>query len=124
MTRDDGYTRYTLRIPDALYERIKEAAGEKSVNAEVLSALEVAYPPKSIDVGTLAAFLENAVAVDAPDEQKEFIDTVNRLMAKAKHSWTMKTDGFGVVHFYPYKSEQSSSETPDKDARIARKNKP
>lgn len=44
MTRDDGYTRYTVRIPTPLYERVKAAAGEKSVNAEIVSALEKAYP--------------------------------------------------------------------------------
>lgn len=33
MTRDDGYTRYTVRIPTPLYERVKTAAGEASVNS-------------------------------------------------------------------------------------------
>lgn len=45
MTRDDGYTRYTLRIPTPLYERVKAAAGEASVNAEILATLEQKYPP-------------------------------------------------------------------------------
>lgn len=45
MSRDDGYTRYTMRIPTDLYDRIKEAAGEKSVNAEVLGILAREYPP-------------------------------------------------------------------------------
>lgn len=51
MVRDDGYTRYTVRIPTPLYERVKAAAGEKSVNAEIVEALEAAYPaPNSRDV--------------------------------------------------------------------------
>ena len=50
MARDDGYTRYTVRIPTPLYKRVKEAAGEKSVNAEIVEALEAAYPaPKPED---------------------------------------------------------------------------
>ncbi|WP_434286311.1 hypothetical protein [Celeribacter sp. SCSIO 80788] len=44
MSGHDGYTRYTLRIPDALYERVKSAAGEKSVNAEIVATLEKFYP--------------------------------------------------------------------------------
>lgn len=44
MAGHDGYTRYTTRIPNALYERIKAAAGEKSVNAEIVSTLEEKYP--------------------------------------------------------------------------------
>lgn len=56
MTRDDGYTRYTMRIPTDLYDRIKEAAGEKSVNAEVLGVLEKAYPPPPSRDSLMRAF--------------------------------------------------------------------
>lgn len=102
MARDDGYTRYTVRIPNELYERVKDAAGEKSVNAEIVSTLEQAYPPKSIDIEILADFLEAVCAPDAPAEQAELIDTVNRMMRKAKKSWTMRAGPFGKVEFYPY----------------------
>ncbi|UFS66564.1 hypothetical protein LO749_18845 [Paracoccus denitrificans] len=44
MAKQDDYTRYTIRIPTPLYERVKAAAGEKSVNAEIVEALEQAYP--------------------------------------------------------------------------------
>lgn len=55
MAGHDGYTRYTTRIPDALYERIKAAAGEKSVNAEIVATLEEKYPPSdSLDRATAA----------------------------------------------------------------------
>jgi hypothetical protein len=40
MAKQDDYTRYTIRIPTPLYERVKEAAGEKSVNAEIIAALD------------------------------------------------------------------------------------
>lgn len=115
MTRDDGYTRYTVRIPTPLYERVKYAAGEKSVNAEIVAALEKAYPPKFIDIGVLTEFLEAAVAMDTPEEQKEFVDSVNRIMAAAQFPWTMKADGFGVVQFFPYKSDPAPPDNKAED---------
>lgn len=45
MTRDDGYTRYTMRIPTPLYERVKQEAGEASVNSLVVKILEEHFPP-------------------------------------------------------------------------------
>lgn len=44
MAKQDDYTRYTIRIPTPLYERVKAAAGEKSVNAEIVATLEEKYP--------------------------------------------------------------------------------
>ncbi len=44
MAKQDDYTRYTIRIPTPLYERVKSAAGEKSVNAEIVATLEEKYP--------------------------------------------------------------------------------
>lgn len=62
MSRDDGYTRYTMRIPTDLYDRIKEAAGEKSVNAEVLGVLAREYPPPSSGTEREVAELKAEVA--------------------------------------------------------------
>lgn len=61
MAGHDGYTRYTLRIPDTLYERVKAAAGEKSVNAEIIAALEEAYPPRP-SIQEMLAFMEELKA--------------------------------------------------------------
>lgn len=47
MAKQDDYTRYTIRIPTDLYERVKAAAGEKSVNAEIVATLEEKYPAPS-----------------------------------------------------------------------------
>lgn len=44
MAKQDEYTRYTIRVPTHLYERVKKSAGEKSVNAEIVATLEEAYP--------------------------------------------------------------------------------
>ena len=45
MAKQDDYTRYTIRIPTPLYERVKAAAGEASVNSLVVATLEERYPP-------------------------------------------------------------------------------
>lgn len=52
MTRDDGYTRYTVRIPTPLYERVKVAAGEASVNSLIVQLLEEKYPAPVSDADT------------------------------------------------------------------------
>jgi hypothetical protein len=44
MAKQDEYTRYTIRVPSELYERLQRHASEngRSINAEVISLLEVA----------------------------------------------------------------------------------
>lgn len=44
MARQDSYSRYTIRVPSDLYERVKLAAGDKSINAQVIEILEEKYP--------------------------------------------------------------------------------
>lgn len=39
MAKQDDYVRYTIRVPSDLYRRLQEAAGEKSVNAEIVQRL-------------------------------------------------------------------------------------
>jgi hypothetical protein len=73
MAGHDGYTRYTIRVPDALYARIKKAAGEKSVNAEIVGMLEQAYPPpldEALFIALEAIELIKA-AIEQGDEFKE-----------------------------------------------------
>ena len=45
MAKQDDFVRYTIRVPADLYARIQEAAGMKSVNAEIVATLEEKYPP-------------------------------------------------------------------------------
>jgi hypothetical protein len=40
MAKQDEYVRYTIRVPEALYRRLQDAAGHKSVNAEIVARLE------------------------------------------------------------------------------------
>lgn len=39
MARQDDHVRSTVRIPAAVYQRLKDAAGERSINAEIVARL-------------------------------------------------------------------------------------
>jgi hypothetical protein len=39
MAKQDDYIRYTIRVPAPLYESIRVAAGDKSINAEIVERL-------------------------------------------------------------------------------------
>jgi len=43
MTERDEYTRYTIRIPTDLYDRLQDASGHKSLNAEITLRLEASF---------------------------------------------------------------------------------
>ena len=43
MAKQDDFVRYTIRVPAPLYERLKDAAGVKSVNAEIVARLENSF---------------------------------------------------------------------------------
>jgi len=40
MARQDDYSRITLRLPPELHEKVRKAAGERSLNAEIITRLE------------------------------------------------------------------------------------
>lgn len=43
MAKQDDYVRYTIRVPADLYAQLQSAAGEKSVNAEIVARLERSF---------------------------------------------------------------------------------
>lgn len=110
----EGNLKPVLAIPQHLLDRIKLAAEEnhRTLDAEAVAALKIAFPPKTIDVDLLSVFLESLVGVSAPDGNKEYLDTVNDALAKANHPWTVRAGWDGMISFYPY---ASPSEQPDKD---------
>jgi hypothetical protein len=55
MARQDDYVRYTIRVPAELYERVKEAAGDRSVNAEIIERLDKSFQPQPSAESTAAA---------------------------------------------------------------------
>lgn len=50
MAKQDAYVRYTIRVPADLYELLQEAAGEKSINAEVVARLGSSFDEVSTSV--------------------------------------------------------------------------
>lgn len=46
MAKQDDFVRYTIRVPAALYARLQESAGVKSVNAEIVARLEASFAPR------------------------------------------------------------------------------
>lgn len=47
MAKRTEYVRYTIRVPEPLYKRIQAAAGEKSVNAEIVERLYSSFQSKN-----------------------------------------------------------------------------
>jgi hypothetical protein len=43
MAKQDDYTRYTIRVPSDLYGRLQRAAGDASVNAEIIRRLDESF---------------------------------------------------------------------------------
>lgn len=72
MAQSDGFVRITLRIPEGLHARLTEATERKrSMNAEIISALEIMYPP-------------------APDEEELLrqIEGVRTMARSGSEDWT------------------------------------
>lgn len=110
----DGKPEPVLAIPQNLLDRIKLEAerNHRTVDAEAIAALEVAFPPRSIDVDLLSVFLEGLIGVSAPGGDKEYMDYINDALAKAKHPWTVRAGWDGEIRFYPYASPKGQ---PEKD---------
>lgn len=61
----DGYTRITLRIPDALHAQLASEAARtsKSMNAEIISRLEASFAPSPQGGSVLAEMLIYRLAI-------------------------------------------------------------
>lgn len=105
MAKQDDYTRYTIRIPSELYDRIKEGAGDKSVNAELIETLERAYPPLTVNIKALSSFLHSLAGISAPDGDTDYGLLVNDALGSLDRPWTVKAGWDGSVTFYPYASK-------------------
>ncbi|WP_442580749.1 Arc family DNA-binding protein [Mesorhizobium sp. ASY16-5R] len=113
---EDGSQKPVLTVPQPLLDRIRLEAEQnhRTLDAEALAALEFAFPPKSIDVNVLSAFLGSLVGVSAPDGDKGYLDHINDALADAKEPWTVRAGWDGEVRFYPYasRSGQSAEKVP------------
>lgn len=100
-----------IRVPDGLRDRIAETAKRngRSMNAEVVAALEEKYPPDSINVEVLAKFLESLAGISAPDGNKKLQSQINDMLAKTDLPWTVEAGWDGAVTFYPYATKPKSA---------------
>lgn len=66
MAKQDDFTRYTIRVPTELYDRLKHAAGVKSVNAEIIERLELTFERfhefNAVGMGAFAKRLEASLS--------------------------------------------------------------
>lgn len=79
MAKQDDYVRYTIRVPAALYARIQFVADNsgRSINAEIMGALEEKYPPIEHDPdvsGFFAAYMQ--ALSELRELRKTRLDTV------------------------------------------------
>lgn len=111
----DGKQKPVLTIPQALVDRIRFAAEQnhRTIDAEAQVALETAFPPQSIDVNLLSAFLASLIGVSAPDGDKDYLKYINNALAKAKDPWTVQAGWDGEISFYPYGSPTPEDEDGD-----------
>ncbi|PAP94502.1 Arc family DNA-binding protein [Mesorhizobium wenxiniae] len=110
----DGKPAPVLAIPQPLLDRISLEAEQnhRTLDAEAIAALEVAFPPKSIDINLLSVFLESLIGVSAPDGNSDYLNYINNALADAKQPWTVRAGWDGEVSFVPYatRAEQSNDE--------------
>lgn len=101
MAKQDDYTRYTIRIPTPLYERVKAAAGEKSVNAEIVETLEEKYPaPLVISREDYEKFLK---ALEARAEELQDPEAIRRQKANIEQLRQFALHGGPTPDYIPKK---------------------
>lgn len=98
--------KYIVRMPDGLRERIKTAAERngRSMNAEIVSTLEEAYPEQAEDFGTmfLGMFDDLNALADAGRER----DLTNRIQLM---NHRLAAAGHGRIQFYLIKEANALS---------------
>lgn len=85
MAKQDDYTRYTIRVPGDLYERVQNAAERegRSVNAEIVATLQEKYPAPArwFNFDKYRAHQEHVEA-----RSKEILSEINELTSQYAHS--------------------------------------
>lgn len=110
-----GLDKVIVRLPDGMRDRIKRAAEQngRSMNAEIVAALDEKFPPMTLNLEALVAFLEGLNA--ARQDGVEIDAGVNHMLAQTKLPYTLRTSGDGVVAFYPYASPIYTSDDEEEE---------
>jgi hypothetical protein len=85
MAKQDDFTRYTIRVPSDLYERVSAAADAsgRSVNGEIIATLEEAYPAPSATgiLDIVREFMEKFDKASSVPEAQRVVDHTNAELA-------------------------------------------
>lgn len=97
MAKQDDYTRYTIRVPADLYQRVQDAADRegRSVNAEIVATLEEKYPPSNSALDLMKSFV-TILASASPDGRRE---TLSNLLIIFKETANETGDIMGYDRF-------------------------
>ena len=106
----DKQDQFMVRLPDGMRDRIKREAEKngRSMNAEIVAALEEKYPPKTIDIQLLAEFLD-LLGEDNDEDGRDIRQEVNDMFVAVGRPYTVKGD-IGAITFYPYASPSQKRE--------------
>lgn len=116
-----GKLKPVLTLPQNLFDRIKIEAlrNHRAIDDEALAALEKAFPPQSIDINLLSAFLSSLIGVSAPDGDKDYLDYINDAFSKIDEPWTVSAGWDGLISFIPVATPREPKE--DKEDKAAAK---
>lgn len=104
MAKQDDYTRYTIRIPTPLYERVKRAAGEKSVNAEIVAILEEKHP---------APVVEEALTLEDAREIRRLAAELGETHPATGEFWAIKRQIEDILVQYEPELDPDSRAAPE-----------
>ncbi|ARC36632.1 hypothetical protein A6J80_09755 [Paracoccus yeei] len=93
MAKQDDYTRYTIRIPTPLYNRVKAAAGDGSVNTEIIAILKEKYPDPDLDRGSVVDAIQDILSALTNDPPERWRDCVSHFADR----YNLNADAFDVV---------------------------
>lgn len=88
-----GAEQYTVRMPDGLRDRIKAAAdvNNRSMNAEIVSALETAYPAPEDPAHIRQLILMLSRFEVTSDADRKFLDRITKRIGQVLIGYRMNT---------------------------------
>lgn len=102
-----GADQYTVRFPDGLRDRIKAAAeaNNRSMNAEIVAALEKEYPAPPMSLNDIIISLLERLRGAPASEHQSIADEVSARLKEANLPYEVRPDvgqdGQPVLQFVP-----------------------
>jgi hypothetical protein len=92
MAKQDDYVRYTVRIPSDLYERVKSASGEASVNSLIVELLLEKFPEPSVNADLVLQLMQHIAEEANTSMRATMIADLNQMLAVNGATFRAKTD--------------------------------